>query len=103
MHSLKIERVTNKKCSKCSEGAVVEITNLDKKSVSLFCAKHYVDFEGKHEIENDLNILSRWKDYRRWHPTIAKEITERFPKLANKYGKTLRKIIQSQEKRPKKE
>jgi len=102
MDSLKIERIEKGKCSNCNENVVMKITNLDKKSTQLYCAKHYVDFEGEHEIRNDLKILSKRKDYKDWHPSIAKEIAKRFPKLANKYGKTLRKTIQSQEKRPKK-
>ncbi len=36
---------------------------------------------------------------KRWHPDIVKELTRKFPSLAEKYGKTLRKIVQSQEKR----
>ena len=102
MESLKIEKTPKGKCSKCSENAVMSIKNLDNKSTILFCAKHYVNFEGEHEIENDLRVISKWEDYNRWHPTIVKEITRRFPSLADKYGKTLRKILQLQEKRPKK-
>jgi len=75
--------------------------SLDTNKKLFLCAQHYVDEEGECEIENDLKVINKWEDYKRWHPEIAREITKKFPTIANRYGKILRKIIQVQEKRPK--
>ena len=102
MESFRIHKSEEGKCNICGKKSKMILESLDTKKNTFLCAKHYVEYEGENEIENDLKVLSKWEDYKRWHPDIAKEITQKFPKLADKYGKTLRKIIQTQEKRPKK-
>lgn len=100
MVSLKIKKNKEGKCSKCNEQSVMLIEDLDSETGTLFCAKHYIESEGEHEVENDLRSISNLEDYTFWDPLVAREVTKQFPDLADKYGKTLRKIIQIQEKRP---
>src|SRR3989344_6843276 len=101
MGSLKIYRTNEGSCNVCGGRADMILEDLDVNEKVFVCAKHYVEKEGAHEIENDLQVIGKWDDYRRWHPDIAREVAQQFHQVADKYGKILRKIIQTQEKRSK--
>ena len=39
--------------------------------------RHYAD----QLRQNDLQVIGKWDDYRRWHPDIAREVAQQFPQV----------------------
>lgn len=99
--SFKIERIKDKNCSKCDEVACMKLEEQETGIIQYLCPKHYILNEGEHDIKQDLEFATSHQTFNFWSPKLAKLVSKKFPELGDKYGRTLRKIIQTQSKRPK--
>lgn len=89
-------------CKLCKKKAVESlITERDGRVVKSehFCARHWVEHEGETCLGHDLEVAQAWADYESIHADVALEIEKQYPKLAQEFGKTLRKIVKGQKRK----
>jgi len=95
----------NNKCSICNEKSVEKYVVLkpnskitDKDAIireEYFCAKHWVEKEGKFHLDMDLKLARENLKQNPINTEVVKEIWNQFPSLAKKYASTIRKIVKS--------
>lgn len=83
-------------CEACGNLAVAVLTTKvdgEHRRTQYFCAKCWVQREGEACLDAELTAMEIFCDYDSMHPEVAKEIGRRFPALARKHGRALRKIV----------